>query len=105
MSRRTSSPELIRRAAEVAALASARRGRGRLVLAESGAGIGKTRLIGMNRFWLLGSGALGGISSAAHQRDTTLRPGGRASGDQLGTRLTVSGERDAYHDQKASTED
>ncbi len=32
MSRRTSSPELIRRAAETAALADARRGRGRLVL-------------------------------------------------------------------------
>jgi len=49
MSRRISSPELIGRAAEVAALdaalADARRGRGRLVLVEGDAGIGKTRLV------------------------------------------------------------
>jgi DNA-binding CsgD family transcriptional regulator len=49
VSRRISSPELIGRAAEVAALsaalADARRGRGRLVLIEGDAGIGKTRLV------------------------------------------------------------
>jgi predicted ATPase len=49
VSRRISSPELIGRAAEVAALsaalADAKRGRGRLVLVEGDAGIGKTRLV------------------------------------------------------------
>ncbi len=49
MSRRISSPELIGRAAEVAALgaalADARCGQGRLVLVEGDAGIGKTRLV------------------------------------------------------------
>ncbi len=49
VSRRISSPELIGRAAEVAALAAAladaQRGRGRLVLVEGDAGIGKTRLV------------------------------------------------------------
>ena len=49
MSRRISSPELIGRAAEVAALgaalADARCGQGRLVLIEGDAGIGKTRLV------------------------------------------------------------
>jgi hypothetical protein len=49
VSRRISSPELIGRAAEVAALGAAladvRCGRGRLVLVEGDAGIGKTRLV------------------------------------------------------------
>ncbi|HEX9354613.1 MAG TPA: AAA family ATPase, partial [Streptosporangiaceae bacterium] len=49
MSRRVCSPELIGRAAEVAALgaalADARCGQGRLVLVEGDAGIGKTRLV------------------------------------------------------------
>jgi DNA-binding CsgD family transcriptional regulator len=49
VSRRISSPELIGRAAETAALgealAEARSGRGRLVLVEGDAGIGKTRLV------------------------------------------------------------
>ncbi len=49
VSRRISSPELIGRAAEVAALgaalADARCGQGRLVLVEGDAGIGKTRLV------------------------------------------------------------
>jgi DNA-binding CsgD family transcriptional regulator len=49
VSRRISSPELIGRAAEVAALdaawADVRCGRGRLVLVEGDAGIGKTRLV------------------------------------------------------------
>src|SRR5215469_419007 len=49
VSRRISSPELIGRAAEVAALvaalADAQRGRGRLVLIEGDSGIGKTRLV------------------------------------------------------------
>jgi DNA-binding CsgD family transcriptional regulator len=49
VSRRISSPELIGRAAEVAALGAAladvRRGQGRLVLVEGDAGIGKTRLV------------------------------------------------------------
>jgi DNA-binding CsgD family transcriptional regulator/tetratricopeptide (TPR) repeat protein len=49
VSRRICSPELIGRAAEVAALgaalADARSGRGRLVLVEGDAGIGKTRLV------------------------------------------------------------
>jgi len=49
VSRRISSPELIGRAAEVAALGAAlaevRRGQGRLVLVEGDAGIGLTRLV------------------------------------------------------------
>ena len=49
MSRRISSPELIGRAAELsslhAALDDARAGRGRVVLIEGDAGLGKTRLV------------------------------------------------------------
>ena len=49
MSRRISSPELIGRAAELSSLGAAlddvRAGRGRVVLVEGDAGLGKTRLV------------------------------------------------------------
>ena len=71
MSRRISSPELIGRAAELsslhAALADARAGRGRVVLVEGDAGLGKTRLV--DHFTSTASGvrvlAGGGIPLAA----------------------------------------
>jgi DNA-binding NarL/FixJ family response regulator len=71
VSRRVSSPDLIGRAAEraalVAALREARHGRGRLVLVEGDAGIGKTRLV---EAFLSGAGGVevitaGGIPLAA----------------------------------------